>query len=585
MNRLPDLKATLGANLDVLAPFSDRVEVIIACFDEDDSCEAWVLSNFAEQVTAGWLKFVRQEPLPFWHFSRAKNAFLPHLSGRYYSSLDGDNFLTREGVSNTLGLLETTNLEYVVHHWSGHWGDGTSGRVTVPRWVYQEIGYISSIFPRQFDEFGLVLRALERYPWLIFAGRSGVDAIGKSGYLASFLKSNGLAVNRVHVDLGEVVSPENPRGVEYVRQDEKLQFYQTINANFTLYQSSRTQAAKDKYADSLKTELALLCRSTVCRDVLSVTFSGRALECLTESDEPTLYSVVHNDFHLLRPWLTHYRTLGVKRFVIVDDNSNPPLDEYLSDPDVFVLRPLVGDFKTFKIVWLKMLMNTYQRAGSWVLTADSDEFIDIPTHLCSGSRGELPLETLCRNLEAKQLDYAPALLVDLLPSGTLNDSADDCLEQMRYHLWRPPSSSCGYDKLKPIRWAFSDYWPASFRVDARYRLFGTIDCLRKLPVFRYDQSVELNQGFHALHKGSRHLTAEEVWQDPDVVLPVRHYKMASILGTTSAFRERRGKIASYFGRTTHNLNRMYNADTDEIRRTWHLTPFKRIYDKDTGFFR
>lgn len=580
MNRLDDLKATLESNLQVIAPYASTVEMVVSCFDAGESTEQWVSSNFSEQMRAGYLRFIRQDPLPFWHFSWAKNSFGPHISGKYYSSLDGDNFLGKDEVERTLRLLEDDRLEYMIHHWSGSWGDGTSGRVTIPTWVYKDVGYLRNILPRQFDEIGLLLRAVEKYPWLVLVSRPGVDVIAESRYAKEFLEHNNLAINRMEVDLGSAESPRNPRGKGYVNKDEKLRLFQKVNADFTLYTASSNATAKEKFEARLKQDLSLLYRSSVRGEVVSVTFTGAALDKLTRSDALTVYSVVHNDFHLLPRWLEHYRALGVQRFIIVDDNSIPPLEEYLVDEDVYVLRPLVGDFKSFKVAWIRLLMAECQEPNSWVVTVDSDEFVDIPTRLHAGGSTGAPLVRFCQALDAKGQLHAPGLLIDLLPEGGINRSGGSFMDEMRFHLWRPPDDSSGYRSLKPIKWAFSNYWPASFRVDARHRLFNTIDCLRKIPVVKFDESVELNQGYHTLYRHSRQLSTEEIWFDPDVVLPIRHYKMCSLFLEADHLEERKKRTASYFGRTERNLVRIYRSDRDELLMTWRLTPFKKVYDKD-----
>lgn len=581
MNRLDDLKATLAHNLEVLDQFGDKVEIIVACFDKDDTCEHWVLSCFSDAVRVGRLRFYRCKPLRYWHFAWAKNAFSRYVSGRYYSSLDGDNFLSSVEVATCLQLLEDDRLEYVIHHWSGEWGDGTSGRITLPSWAYKEIGYINDLYPRQFDEIGLLIRTLERYPWLIFVSRPGVDLLKQSQHARSFFQLNELAVTRLEIDFGSVRKPERPRGSNYVTTNKELHFFQEVNAHLTLYRYSRKREAKERFQQGLKERVAKAFQG-ITTNTLNVTFESRSFDELSKSSDLSLYAVIHNDFHLLKEWVAHYRSLGVKRFILVDDGSSPSLEHYLtSEPDVFVFRPLVGEFKLFKVIWLRMLMKAFQHYGSWVITADSDEFLDIPTRLCR--TGVAPLDAVVRALEERGRYYAPGILVDLLPDDLMRDCVDTFRDEMRLHLWRTTPESLDYGNLPPIRWAFGSYWRASLRIDVRYRLFGTVDCLRKIPLFRHDADIELNQGYHTLSRNHKQPIAEEVWQDPDLVLPIRHYKMASIWSNANHVLERRKRKSSYFDRTESNLNKIYQSSRAEVARIWQLSPFKKVYCKDTPF--
>src|SRR5690625_1682920 len=100
--------------------------------------------------------------------------------------------------------------------------------------------------------------------------------------------------------------------------------------------------------------------------------------CPDLSGKTALYSVVKNDYIFLTSWIEHYRIIGVERFIIVDDGSDRPLVDAMLGDDVFIFKPVVGDFKNFKVFWLMCLMKRFQRAGSVCVCADADEYIDMP---------------------------------------------------------------------------------------------------------------------------------------------------------------------------------------------------------------
>lgn len=581
MNRLPDLQATLRHNVDVVRQFAGRVDLVIACFDADDRARLWVERNFSDELNSGHLRFLDLDPLPYWHFSWAKNSFKGHIQGQYYSSLDGDNFLSQEDVSRTIDLISESTKPLLIHHFSGHWGDGTSGRITLPRCLYEKHGYIDELFPRQFDEIGLMLSVLRGEPDICFVSRPACSFIEQSGYAKEFVTLNGISVDWVEADLGCVQAPENPRGRGYVEEDLKLRCFQQINASYTLMKLSDTQKARQRFERSLNNAKENFLKADITSAVFGHILQRASSSPLEKSNSLTLYAVIHDDFHLLRDWLEHYRSIGVERFIIVDDYSTTPLEQVLDAPDVYIFRPRLGQFRSFKVFWLMVLMQIAQEEGSWVLTADSDEFLDIPA-MRESSRftpGLQGLNAVCNALEASGLSYATGILVDLFPNDRARPlSAHDFFDQMVYHFCKCEVGGDEYREISSVRWAFGEYWRLAYSVDIRYRLFGTIDCLRKIPLFRYTKDIRLNQGFHDLAVNGQGLSASSAFDPSRPVFPVRHYKLLQNLMGSAANAARKQRVDQYFGRTANNLRKMYDADPGMICRTLELTPFKRAYD-------
>lgn len=84
--------------------------------------------------------------------------------------------------------------------------------------------------------------------------------------------------------------------------------------------------------------------------------------------------VVKNELGRIAKWLEYYRNIGVKAFVIFDDNSDDGTREYLlkqSDVEVFAGT---HDYTTIdKIAWINMIVAIYGY-NKWYLFVDSDEF-------------------------------------------------------------------------------------------------------------------------------------------------------------------------------------------------------------------
>jgi len=583
MNRMEDLKRTLGHNLETLKPFGSQVQLIIGCFDQTKECEDWVHTAFPEFLEAGILRFEPFTPLPYWHFSWAKNAFTHCISAQYYSSLDGDNFLSQDEVKKLLDLLNDTEQHYLIHHFSGNWGDGTSGRITLPVTIYREAPYLNEILPRQFDETGVILKLLTNYPDLAFVSRQGIDIFDKSGWCRDYIELNGLTVNRKEVDLGPVITPVNPKGENYVGGSEKLFYFHHINASYTLWRLSPLKQAKEEFQARLEGAQRAFAKTNACYENLSTIFARAGLSQLRRTAETTLYAVNRNNYTFLWPWIKHYRSLGVKRFIIVDDGSDYPLDDWLEGEDIFVVRPIYGSFRTSKVFWLRVLMGAFQEAGSWVLTADVDEFLDIAPSQKDKANLSL-LDSLIARADSSGIRQIPGLLLDMMPDPENGEvSKENFLQVMDWYFLRPPSKDLGYHTLHPVRWAFGDYWHVPLSVDIRYRLYGTIDCLRKIPVFRFDNGIYLNQGFHNLWRNEIALTWKELLEPTQGLLPIRHYKLAKVFWSPKESNEIFERREQYFDRTQQNFQRIEQADFSYIWRSWKATPFKSRYSAPEHF--
>lgn len=578
MGRLEDLKRTLAHNISVLDQFGGRARLVVGCFDRDSHCEEWVRKQFPSVLDSGVLVFKAFKPLPYWHFSWAKNAFREIVSAPYYSSLDGDNSLSAADVSATLDQIRDSNEEVLIHHFSGNWGDGTSGRITFPTRLYRDGPYLDEILPRQFDELGVILRLLTRNPSLVFVSRPEVDIFEESGICREFIERNGLAVIRRYANVGSSKPPENPRGAGYVHRDKRLYFYQALNAAYTCWLYSKNDEARRAFLNQLESIQQEFTRSEACPGRPHVLFSGPGLDRLQRSEKATAYVVNRNNDEFLADWLSHYRALGVERFIVVDDYSDTALEQKMVGEDVYVVRPRFGCFRTSKVFWIKALMTMFQEPGSWALTVDIDEFMDIPDVAGEEDGSESRLARYLKLADRRGWRHIAGLLLDMMPDPDVSEiRPDNFIGSMNWYFSRPINDRTRYRDLGPVRWGFGEMWPISFAIDVRYRLFGTIDCLRKIPLIRFHYGMDLNQGFHGLTEDGHPLMWDEIVQPERGMLPVRHYKMARLFWSREGRDGPFERTEQYFGRTQENLARIAKSDAEYVRRTWDATPFKRHY--------
>ena len=252
MGRLNDIENTLKHNLNEASLFSEYIEIIVNCFDFDDQTEKYIRKNFNEFLSSGLLKFNRLPPMPYWHFCWAKNSFKRHLGGLYYASLDGDNFITAREIETTINLCKRESERYLMHLFSGRWGDGTSGRIILPSDLYIKHGYLNTMLPRQFDEMALMLSIIKQED-VTFVSRPNVNIFELSGYAKKFCELELCdGIKHIECDFGETPAPLMPRGEGYAERDPKLSIYQGVNAFYSMHEISTSQKSRDHYEKELK---------------------------------------------------------------------------------------------------------------------------------------------------------------------------------------------------------------------------------------------------------------------------------------------------------------------------------------------
>ena len=163
---------------------------------------------------------------------------------------------------------------------------------------------------------------------------------------------------------------------------------------------------------------------------------------LSEHPGFTLTSVVKDEMFFLPAFLAHYRALGVRRFVFLDDRSTDGTRQYLLEqPEGMVLgsgrrfgdivsldhpiahgvwerkggRRLPSGKVRLVHVWGNLLVRKY--AGThWAIHADADEFLRIPEGLS--------IQDMAARLDASGCNAAWSLMLDLYPRRFRDLAAD-----------------------------------------------------------------------------------------------------------------------------------------------------------------
>jgi hypothetical protein len=193
-----------------------------------------------------------------------------------------------------------------------------------------------------------------------------------------------------------------------------------------------------------------------------------------KDDEVTVFGVLKNEIYFLPHFLAHYRALGVGRFLFFDDKSNDGSREYLlSQPDCGLLE---GNFEFKQLVdgkpfgtRLKQFVPERFLKDRWVLTADLDEFLILPSKFTS-------VVDFCRALDADGLNHARGLMLDFFPKK-LSDLKDTTL------LDSPFDISPYFDRLTVFDWPAGRQLPdrISFQDTIRTRMMLAMRGKRSVP--------------------------------------------------------------------------------------------------------
>lgn len=588
MGRLDDLRGTLGANLEAHLPVREKVEFLIMLFGPSDEAIAWIDETFGHFKEDGFLRVVQDDTLDSWHFCKAKNGFRAHMLGELYSSLDGDNFVTLSETQCILDCHQLYDGHFLIHHFSGEWGDGTSGRITMPAEIYRAVGYNSKMMPRQFDEVDLIISALKKFPSMpLLCVDETQHVFEKSWFAKTFRKSENMRNRIIPMKPHDRLPPLNPRGANYTNTTPEFKAMGDFNALYSAYCNATRPGDQDKYYNRLIEKRHHLIDALPKGAILDTIFlaQDRPIGPRVAPNDISLFMCAHNEEAFLRKIIPHYRALGVHHFFIVDDGSETPLSRSFPEPDVHVFRPKVGDFRCAKGLWLEALIKVHVPVGGWLLTVDADEFIHLPA-------GHANFRQLADRLEAQGSEHAVGLLLDLLPSpGTpisdLRQAGTDFDKVFTHccNMTTPVSES--YSKHRSIAWAFGSHAKRSWQIDVRYHAFGTFDSLRKIPFLRHRPHRHLNQGFHTLHytDGTRS-PGHSIWE-MQPILPVFHYKLIRIF--QDGARENMVKLASgYHERTQANIEQIFSGDgQNAMAALRRLEPFSSpvdaIFDLETKF--
>lgn len=124
------------------------------------------------------------------------------------------------------------------------------------------------------------------------------------------------------------------------------------------------------------------------------------------------FSTMRNEMLRLPYFLDHHRRLGIRHFLIVDNQSDDGTAAYLAEQPDVSLWTSAHSYKAsrFGVDWLTWLMLKYGH-GRWCLTVDADELLIYPHW------PDRPLDQLTAWLDQNGIQAFGALMLDIYPKG------------------------------------------------------------------------------------------------------------------------------------------------------------------------
>jgi len=212
---------------------------------------------------------------------------------------------------------------------------------------------------------------------------------------------------------------------------------------------------------------------------------------LSAGDTPIVISVLRNEMLRLPRFFDHYRALGVREFVIVDNNSTDGTREYLSSRKDVLLYSTDAHF-VGKERWVNLLLRRHA-LDRWCLIADADELLEYP------HADRIPVPKLCEYLQGIGANALHAILLDLYPGGSLSAVTYKRGEDYFSREWYfDPFDSLYRAPRHFHRGSGLDY---RFMGGMRKRVFGVAPCCSKFPLLRYARGMFLSDGQHYLEGG------------------------------------------------------------------------------------
>lgn len=204
-----------------------------------------------------------------------------------------------------------------------------------------------------------------------------------------------------------------------------------------------------------------------------------------------LIATLRNETLRLPHFMRHYRDLGVRHFLLIDNDSDDGSREFLSDQPDVSLWTTKSSYRAsrFGVDWAGWLRIRYGH-GHWCLTVDVDELL-----IYSGM-DHLNLSDLSRRLDARGMAGFGALMIELFPKGPVGAAAySPAQEPTEVLSW---FDSAGYRSKR--QYPMGNLWVQGGPRDRSFFLNDPrrAPTLNKIPFVRWNRRIAYVNSTHSL---------------------------------------------------------------------------------------
>lgn len=193
-----------------------------------------------------------------------------------------------------------------------------------------------------------------------------------------------------------------------------------------------------------------------------------------DKNNPIVTLCVKNDIRRIRMLVEHYRTLGVVKFAILDNDSDDGTFEWMLDqPDIDLYR-CREQYQTFvKEGWINRIISHYG-FERWYIVTDSDELAVYK------DMEKIPLPELTARLETSGVKRVKAITLDTYSDKPLFEESTDIRKDFRW------IDSDSYEEKTAI---VGSYRIRRFIGGPRYRLMNSDVPLDKHPLVYWEKGT------------------------------------------------------------------------------------------------
>lgn len=221
--------------------------------------------------------------------------------------------------------------------------------------------------------------------------------------------------------------------------------------------------------------------------------------------DPVLIVVEKNDLERMKVFMAHYKKIGVRQFIVVDNNSDDGTLEWLSTQENVRVYSIKDTYETHKrVAWIQrvLAMTGYDR---WYLVMDSDELLDYV-----GSETHNIIDCV-EWAEEHRYDRLCGLMLDMYPDAPMFSIKNSDIENTVWY----------FDGSDSYRKEYRDTENGTVTRTillggARERVLGSTTKLGKQPLFYFTKE--------ALYYNSHFFIPIVEYDEAPCCFAIRHYK-------------------------------------------------------------